>query len=86
MNWIENRILANFSEILFTSSFFIISVKLSIFDAGNEILFQIKVLSKNIKETKLAQLYALSFTQLRVIRRINRIHCVTKIQLYLFLI
>ena len=86
MNWIENRILANFSEILFTSSFFIISVKLSIFDAGNEILFQIKVLSKNIKETKLAQLCALSFTQVRVIRRINRIHCVTKIQLYLFLI
>ena len=63
------------------------------FDAGNVILFQIKVFGRNIKETKLARYLKKvtarpSFTQLRVIRRIigfikyeNRKY-VTKIQLY----
>ena len=55
------------------------SAKFSKFDAGNVILFEIKVFGRNIKETKLAR-YLIkvtshpSFTQLRVIRRINRIH------------
>ena len=60
------------------------------------ILFQIEVFARNIKETTLAMYFIKvtarpSFTQLRVIRRIdfikyeNRRH-VTKIQLYLLLI
>ena len=46
--------------------------KLRKFDAGNVILFQIKVFGRNIKETKLARYFIKltarpSFTRLRVI-------------------
>ena len=49
------------------------------FDASNVILFQIKVFSKNIKETTLVSYFTKvtarsSFTRLRVIKRINRVH------------
>ena len=61
------------------SSFFNSSAKFSKFDAGNVILFQIKIFGRNIKETTLGKYFIKvtarpSFTRLRVIRRINRIH------------
>ena len=61
------------------SSFFTNSAKFSKFHAEKVILFQIKVFCKNIKETTLARYFIKvtahpSFTQLRVIRRINRVH------------
>ena len=48
------------------------------FDAGNGILFQIKVFARNIKETTLERHFIKvitrpSFTQLKVIRRLNRV-------------
>ena len=61
------------------SSFTTSSARFSKFDAGNVILFQIKVFSRNIRETTLAT-YVIkvtvrpSFTRLSVIRRINRVH------------
>ena len=64
---------------LIISTFFTSSAKLSEFDNGNVILFQIKVFRKNIKETTLARYFIKvtacpSFTQLRAVRRINRGH------------
>ena len=61
------------------SSFTTSSARFSKFDAGNVILFQIKVFARNIRETALAT-YVIkvtvrpSFTRLSVIRRINRVH------------
>ena len=61
------------------SSFTTSSARFSKFDAGNVILFQIKVFARNIRETTLAT-YVIkvtvrpSFTRLSVIRRINRVH------------
>ena len=65
------------------SSFFTSSAKFSEFDAGNVILFQIKVFSRNMKETTLARFFKkvtarTNFKQLGVIRRINRIHQILK--------
>ena len=77
MNRIET--LVSFLDILFIGSFTASSARFSEFDAGNIILFQIKVFARNIKETTLAR-YVIkvmarpSFTQLRDIRRINRVH------------
>ena len=50
---------------------------------SNLILFQIKVFAKNIKETSLARYFVKvtarpSFTQLRVIRRINGVYYIRK--------
>ena len=64
---------------LFIGSFTIISARFSKFDAGNVILFQIKVFGRNIKETTLARYFIKvttrpSFTLLSVIRQINRVH------------
>ena len=59
---------------------FITSCKtLSEFHSGNVILFQIKLNARNIKETTLAKHFIKvtacpSFTRLRVIKRINRVH------------
>ena len=44
-----------FLEILFISSFSTSSANFSEYDAGNVILFQIKVFSRNIKKTTLAR-------------------------------
>ena len=79
INRIEKEILVFFLEILFISSFTTSSARFSEFDAGNDILFQIKVLARNIKETMLANYFIKvtpwpSFTRLRVIKRINRVH------------
>ena len=87
----------NFFKIPFISSFSTSPAKFSDFDAGNVILFQIKVFGRNIKEITLARKFITvtarhSFMQLRVIRRINEfIKCGnrkydTKIQLYFLLI
>ena len=51
INWIEKGILANFLEILFISSFLTSSAKFNKFDAGNRILFQIKVNLDNKNRT-----------------------------------
>ena len=78
-NQIEIGILVNFFvdtlQLLITTS----SAKFNKFDAGKVILFQIKVFAGNIKETMLGKYFIKvtarpSFTQLRVIRRINRVH------------
>ena len=66
-------------EILFIRFLPTSSAKFSEFDSGNMILFQIKIYGRNIKETTLARYFIKvtarpSFTQLRVIRRINRVH------------
>ena len=76
---IEIGILVIFYYILFRGSFCTSSAKLEKFDAGNVILFQIKVFAKNIKETTLARFFKKvtvrpSLTQTRAIRRTNRIH------------
>ena len=66
-------------------------------DAGNVILFQIKVSGRNIKKTTLARYFIKviahpSFTRLRIIWRINRDYRIsnrkyaTKIQLHFLLI
>ena len=65
-------------EILFVSSFNTSSERFSKFDIRNVVLLKIKVSPTNIKETTLARYFIkltvhLSFTQLRVIRRINRV-------------
>ena len=57
-------------------SFTTSSGRFSKLDSGNMILFQIKVLARNIKETTLAKYFIKltarpSFTRLRVIRRLN---------------
>ena len=59
--------------------FSISSAKFSEFESGNVILFEIKVYDRNIKETTLVRYFIKviappSFTQLRIIRRINGIH------------
>ena len=60
------------------SAFSTSSAKFSKFDAGNVILFQIKVFGRNIKETTLARYFIKvtsrpGFTRLRVTRGINGI-------------
>ena len=65
-------------EILFVSSFNTSSERFSKFDIRNVVLLKIKVSPTNIKETTLAIYFIkltvhLRFTQLRVIRRINRV-------------
>ena len=78
------------------SSFTTSCARLRTFYARNVILFQIKVNTRNTKETTLARYFIKvtarpSFTQLRVIRPINRVikyenrKFVIKIQLYLLL-
>ena len=71
----RNRNISNFfygysSEAHFPTN----SAKITKFDAGNLILLQIKVFTRNIKETTLKVTAFPSFTQLRVIRRVNRVH------------
>ena len=67
-------------DMLFRSSFITSSEKFSKFDAGNVILFQFKVFGRNIKsETTLARCFikvttSPSFTPLKAVRRINRVH------------
>ena len=61
------------------SSFITSCARLSKFYAMNVILFQIKVNTRNIKETKLARCFikvtaSPNFTRLRVIKPINRVH------------
>ena len=68
-----------FLEILFISSFSTNFAKFSKFDAGNVILFPIKVFGRNILQTTPARYYIKvtvrpSLMRLRVIRRKNRIH------------
>ena len=72
---------------LFISLFSTSSAKLNEFDSGNVIFFQIKVFGRNIKETTLPRCFVKvtarpSFTQLRVIRRKNRIHWISKQKIY----
>ena len=73
MSWIDKGTLINFFlEILFISSFSTNSARFSEFDAGNVILFQIKVFGRNIKETALTRYFIKvtarpSFIRLRVI-------------------
>ena len=72
---------------LFISLFSTSSAKFNEFDSGNVILFQIKVFGRNIKETTLPRYFVKvtvrpSFTQLRVIRRKNRIHWISKQKIY----
>ena len=66
-------------QILFIGSFTSSSAGFSEFDAPNVILFQTKVFAGNVKETTLATYFVKatarpSFTQLRVIGKINRVH------------
>ena len=67
------------SEKIFSKSFSNGSTSFSVFDAGNTILFRIKVFSGKINGTTLAK-YLIkitvcsSFTRLRIIGQINRIH------------
>ena len=62
------------------SSFITSSEKFRKFDAGNVILFRFKVFGRNIKsETTLARCFikvttSPSFTPLKAVRRINRVH------------
>ena len=68
-----------FLEIFFFSSFITNSGKFSKFDSNSAILFQIKVFSKNIKETTLASYFTKvtvcpSFTRLKLINQTNRVH------------
>ena len=71
-------------EILFVGTFTTSSTRFTKFDSQRVILFQIKVFGRIIKQTTLAR-YLIkvtvrpSFTQLRVIRRINRIPLNVKI-------
>ena len=71
INRIEKGMLVNFFEILCIGSFTTSSAKFNKFDAGNLILFQIKVFVKTIKETTLAMYFIKvtarpSFTRLKV--------------------
>ena len=64
---------------LFISSFLATSAKFNKFDAGNVVLFQVKVFGRNIKETYLARYFRKvtahpSLMRLRVIRQINENH------------
>ena len=75
----NKRILVNFLELLFVSSFTTSSARFSEFDSGNVILFQDKVFGRNIKDTTPARYFVKEtafpkFTRLRVIMRINRVH------------
>ena len=68
-----------FLEIFFVSSVTTISAIFSEFDRRNVILFQVKVFDRNIKEPTLSRCFIKvtarpSFMQLRVTRRINRVH------------
>ena len=57
INQIGKGMLVNFFEILLISSFTTSSARFREFDAGNVVLFQIKVSGRNIKETMLTTLY-----------------------------
>ena len=64
---------------LFIGSFTTSSARFIEFYAGNAILFQVKVNTRNIKETTLERYFIkvtthLSFTRLRVIKPINSVH------------
>ena len=80
MNWIEKGIIGKiFLKILLISPFSTSPTKSSEFDVVNMMLFQVKVFDRKIKETTLAKYFIKvtvrpSFTRLRTIRRINRIH------------
>ena len=72
----EIGILVNFFVDTLQTLISISSAKFNKCDAGNVILFQIKLFARNIKETMLARYFIKvtarpSFTQLRVIRRIE---------------
>ena len=76
INGIEKGILAIFCRY---SSWNHLPETLQDSDAGNVVLFQIKVSGRSIKETMLAKYCIkvtalLSFTRLSVIRQINRVH------------
>ena len=86
--------IGNFLEILFISSFSTSFAKFSEFDAGNVILFQIKVFGGTIKETTLSRYFTKvtvrpSFTvikgKIEYVKYQNRKY-VTKIQWHLLLI
>ena len=49
--------IGNFSEVHFITSFTTSSARCSQFQAGKVVLFQIKVLGRNIKETKLEKYF-----------------------------
>ena len=71
--------LVRFLETLFISSFATGTTRFSKFDAGDVVLFQIKVSGRNIKGTTLTRYFINvtarpSFRRLRVIRRINTVH------------
>ena len=77
INQTEKGILVIFfvDTVLFTTS----CARFSVFYAGNVNLFQIKVNARHIKETTLATYFIKvtarpSFTRLRDIKRINRVH------------
>ena len=68
-----------FLQILFRGSFSDSSAEFSKCDAGNVILYQIKVFARNIKETMPARYFIKvtarpSFMQFRVIRQINIVY------------
>ena len=70
-------------KILFVSSF----TRSSDFDNRNVILFKIKVFGRNMKETAPAKYFIKvtvhpSFTRLRVIRRINGVHSISKWKIF----
>ena len=71
--------LVNITKIDFLKSFTASSERFSEFDAGNVILFQIKIFGKKIKEAYLVMYFIKitaypSFARLRIIRRINKVH------------
>ena len=80
INQIEKRILVNFFvDILHRLIYHHLPARFSELDAGNVVLLQIKVFGRNIKETGLTRYFMKvtvrpSFTQLRAIRQINRVH------------
>ena len=79
INWIEKGILVNFFRDTLITSFATSSARISQFDARDVILLQFKVFDRYIKETTEASYFTKvtshpSFTRLRFIGRINRIH------------
>ena len=77
-----------FLWILFIGSFTTSYARFSKFEAGNVILFQIKVFTRNVKETALARYFIKvtarpSFARLRVIRQINKVDDEIRIKIYI---
>ena len=69
--------------VLIISSFTTSCTRFSEFDSRKVILLQIKIFGRNIKENILARYFSKitlrpNFTQLRVIRQINRAHSISK--------